>query len=72
MTHHDDLNVGEILLQLLGGCRDDEQNGDFLAAALRLLLNEAMKIERAQVLGAAPYERTEERRATPTDSNPKR
>ena len=32
-----------------------------LAEAIRLLLNEAMKIERAQALGAAPYERSEER-----------
>ena len=71
MTHHDELNVGEILLQLLGGCSGEEQNGDFLAAALRLLLNEAMKMERAQVLGAAPYERTEERRGYANGFKPK-
>jgi len=66
MTHHNEATLGETLLQLLGereGEREhDGHSGDFLAAALRLLLNEAMKIERAQVLGAGAYERTPERR----------
>ena len=33
-----------------------------LAESVRLLLNQAMKIERSQVLGAAPHERTAERK----------
>jgi hypothetical protein len=32
-----------------------------MAQALETLLNEAMKLERSAVLGAAPYERTEAR-----------
>jgi transposase-like protein len=33
-----------------------------MADAMRLMLNEAMRIERSQVLEAAPYQRTEKRR----------
>ena len=48
------------------GCREAvqllaEHGFDGLAAVLELLLNEVMKLERREVLGAAPYERTEER-----------
>ena len=35
---------------------------DGLGRSFRLLLNEAMKLERSQFLQAGPYERTEERR----------
>jgi putative transposase len=35
---------------------------DGLAQAMQTLFNEAMKLERSQVLGARPYERTRERR----------
>ena len=48
------------------GCREAiqqlaEHGFDGLAAALELLLNEVMKLERSEVLHAAPYQRTEER-----------
>ena len=33
-----------------------------MADAMRLLLNEAMRIERSQALEADPYQRTEKRR----------
>jgi transposase-like protein len=71
MAHHEETTLGEALLQLLADPQDHTQNGDFFAAALRLLLNEAMKIERAQVLGAQPYERTEERRGYANGFKPK-
>lgn len=48
--------VGEALVLLA------EQGFEGLAHALEILFNEAMKIERMQVLGAAPYERTSTRR----------
>jgi len=38
-----------------------EQGLDGMPNAIRILLNEAMKIERAQALGAGPYERSENR-----------
>ena len=39
------------------------ENGlDGAGEALRILVNEAAKIERAEFLGAQPYERTETRR----------
>jgi putative transposase len=71
MTHHDEPTVVETMLQLLSDRHSDSQSSDFFAAALRLLLNEAMRIERAQVLGAAPYERTEERRGYANGFKPK-
>lgn len=71
MTHHEETTLAEAMLQLLTDPQDHTQNGDFFAAALRLLLNEAMKIERAQVLGAKPYERTQERRGHANGFKPK-
>jgi transposase-like protein len=45
-----------------GICEVLNQNGmDSMAKVMEILLNEAMKIERSKVLGASPYERTEER-----------
>ena len=44
---------------------------DGLAEALRVLLNEIMKIERAEHLRAKPYERTEERRGYANGYKPK-
>jgi putative transposase len=49
------------------GCREAiqllaEHGFDGLAEVIELLLNEVMKIERCEALGAAPYQRTEERR----------
>jgi hypothetical protein len=39
-----------------------EHGFDGLAQALAILLNEAMKLQRAEALGAAHYQRTSERR----------
>ena len=44
---------------------------DGLAEALQLLLNEAMKIERSDYLGAAPYERSDGRRGHANGFKPK-
>ncbi len=57
MTHQLQSNELEQVLQLL--C----DNGfDGMAQAIEILLNEAMKLERAEALGAKPYERSPERR----------
>jgi transposase-like protein len=57
MTHQLQSNELDQVLQLL--C----DNGfDGMAQAIEILLNEAMKLERAEVLGAGPYERSQERR----------
>ena len=56
MAHQPDNNVIETVVQLL--C---ESGMDRVAEAVRLMLNEAMRIERSQVLEAAPYERSEKR-----------
>lgn len=71
MTHQDEANLAEMLLQLLSDRQHDNEGVDYFGAALRLLLNEAMKIERTQVLGAAPYERTAERRGYANGFKPK-
>jgi transposase-like protein len=42
-----------------------------MAQAMQLLVNEAMKLERNQVLGARPYERTPERRGYANGYKPK-
>jgi putative transposase len=56
MTRNNDFNAGERALQMIF-----EHGMDGLAEAVRILLNEAMIIERSQRLGAAPFERTDER-----------
>jgi putative transposase len=66
MAHQADHNVIETVVQLL--C----ENGlPHMADAMRLLLNEAMRIERSQVLEAAPYERTERRKGYANGFKPK-
>jgi len=71
MTHHDHRNRVDFEAQA-----DSESPGSFhellellvdhgfngMAQAMQTLLNEAMKLERSQVLGAQPYERTPQRR----------
>ena len=42
-----------------------------MAQAMQMLLNEAMKLERSQVLGAQPYQRTHERRGYANGVKPK-
>ena len=56
MTHPPQFTGSHEAVQLLA-----EHGFDGLAAALETLLNEVMKLERREVLQAAPYERTEER-----------
>jgi putative transposase len=68
MTHHLEANLPETVVQLL--CEPEVGPGR-LTAVLQLLLNEAMKIERAAVLGARPYERTEDRTGYANGYKPK-
>ena len=56
MAHHTDPELLNNVLQLL----TDQDHTDF-AEGLRLLVNEAMRVERHQVLQAQPYERTDSR-----------
>ena len=66
MTHHTQTNaldqIGELLAQY---------GFDGMAQALTVLLNEVMKIERAQALGASPYERSEGRQGYANGFKPK-
>jgi transposase-like protein len=57
MTHPSQFSGCREAIQLLA-----EHGFDGLAEVIELLLNEVMKIERCEALGAAPYQRTEERR----------
>lgn len=52
MTHQSQSNELDQVLQL--HC---DSGFDGMAQAIEILLNEAMKLERAEVLGAGPYER---------------
>jgi putative transposase len=66
MAHQPDSTVIEAVVQLL--C----ENGlESMAEAVRILLNEAMKAERAQALGAGPWERSENRRGYGNGFKPK-
>jgi putative transposase len=56
VAHQPDNNVTETVVQLL--C---ESGMDRMAEVIRMMLNEAMRLERSQVLEAAPYERSEKR-----------
>lgn len=49
----------------------DEYGFDGMARAIGILVNEAMKIERSEVLGAQPYERTSERHGYANGFKPK-
>ena len=60
MTHQNQSNEVAAVVQLLAA-----EGFEGLAHAMQILLNEAMKLERAEYLNADPYQRTEERRATP-------
>ena len=67
MAHQD--NNSEVLnsvLQLL-----NEHGSNSLAEGLRILINEAMRVERNHVLQAQPYERTEERKGHANGFKPK-
>jgi putative transposase len=56
VAHQPDHNVIETVVQLL--C---ESGMDRMAEVVRMMLNEAMRLERSQVLEAAPYERSQKR-----------
>src|SRR3954470_9681657 len=66
MTHHDQTTALDEIGELLA-----ERGFDGLADALRVLLNEVMKLERAAVLKAAPYERAEGRTGYANGYKPK-
>ena len=56
MTHHNQSTLVQEVIQVLA-----EQGLDGLAQVFEIVLNEAMKAERSQVLNANPYERSPER-----------
>jgi putative transposase len=66
MAHQADSSVIETVVQLLS-----ESGLSHMAEAMCLMLNEAMRIERSQVLEAAPYQRTENRRGYANGFKPK-
>ncbi|MFZ5558391.1 MAG: IS256 family transposase [Pseudomonadota bacterium] len=66
MAHHTDSSVIDTVVQLLS-----ESGFAHMAEAVRILLNEAMKIERSHVLGAAPYERSQQRQGYANGFKPK-
>jgi putative transposase len=66
MTHHTDPELLNNVLQLL-----TEQGHDGFAEGLRILVNEAMRVERHQVLQAQPYERTDTRKGYANGYKPK-
>jgi len=66
MTRQTDSNTIETVMELL-----IENGFDGFADCMRILLNEAMKIERDQALGAGPYERSEARKGHANGYKPK-
>jgi len=70
MTHHNEShgesNPFDLMIQVL-----DEHGFDGMAHAIEILVNEAMKIERSEVLRADPYERTDQRRGYANGFKPK-
>jgi hypothetical protein len=64
MTHHLDSTTISDVLKVLA------ENGlDGMAEAMRILLNETMKLERSAFLAAGPYEERTSAAGTPTGSN---
>jgi len=66
MAHHTDPELLNHVLQLL-----TEQGHDGFTEGLRLLVNEAMRVERQHVLQAQPYERTDTRKGYANGYKPK-
>ncbi len=66
MTHQNESTPLDQMIQVL-----DEHGFDGMARAMQILINEAMKIERNEVLGAEPYQRTQERRGYANGFKPK-
>jgi transposase-like protein len=67
MTYQDDCTLPNDLLEQL-----TEQGLESLPEMIRILVNEAMRIERQSYLGASPYERTPERRGRANGYKPKK
>jgi len=66
MAHHTDPELLNNVLQLL-----TDQGHDGFAEGLRILVNEAMRVERHQVLQAQPYERADTRQGYANGYKPK-
>ena len=66
MTHQTQTTTLDRITELLA-----ENGFDGLASAVTVLLNEVMKIERAHALGAAPYQRSEQRTGHANGYKPK-
>ena len=66
MTHQEQSNVFGDLLQVL-----TDHGFEGMSQAIEILMNEAMKLERAEVLGAQPYERKQGRRDYANGCKPK-
>lgn len=66
MAHHPESDLLSNVLQLL-----TEQGHTGFAEGIRLLVNEAMRVERHQVLQAQPYERTDARQGYANGYKPK-
>lgn len=67
MSHRqEESNLMGSIMQLLS-----EHGLDYMSQSIRLLLNEAMKIERSTALSAAPFERNSERRGYANGFKPK-
>jgi transposase-like protein len=66
MTHSQESTPFDLMIQVL-----DQHGFEGMARAMQILVNEAMKIERSEALGAQPYERTDERRGYANGFKPK-
>ena len=66
MTHQPQTTALDLIVELLA-----EHGFDGLAQAVTVLLNEVMKLERAAVLGAGPYQRAEGRTGYANGYKPK-
>ncbi len=66
MTHSQESTPFDLMIQVL-----DQHGFEGMARAIEILVNEAMKIERNEALGARPYERTDERRGYANGFKPK-
>jgi transposase-like protein len=65
-SHQEHPTAFDQVVQLLA-----EYGFDGMAQAMQMLMNEAMKIERNEVLNAAPYERCSDRRGYANGYKPK-
>jgi transposase-like protein len=67
MTHQMQSNELNAAVQLLA-----ENGFEGMANAVQILLNESMKLERTEYIGAQPYQRTDQRRSYANGFKPKR